>query len=553
MKGTSGPGIYCEYNPCAFNKKGPVGLVVAILKGKCTRHNRPTRCGKRYSYSGQDDDKEMTANTIIGNAGSCRSNSSQSPLGLRPDYYNEIILQESCQCVPIIRFDASLVENPHRQNPTTDDHVNSNNEESLWFYHKEIQRVVDVYFNSGVSLFDKITKSDIFPDISQTYIALPMHYLTPRCTSQDSTSVVTHSNAVLDNSLEKLTSHNLPQHYFSEEYRDKAVALLLSNDSLSINKALQSAGCYDMEMNNPVLKKSVENLISLLHKSISSPMKTPEIHNTYKKAAHHVQISKWNSMDSMKIVGFTAEERKSLIYRHTVLECITEERHIQKIEAAAPSLVNDQIMCNKLKESSLSATIHEAGFNKKQVNNRKNHQGFQRHACDMTLLNGMVNLTVTSRFGHEKRNNYQNYNTEAYYLGDNEFPLQPIPNDTTLEQTYCQIHEESKDELLTKLNAAAKYLADHKSPSQLISNDTALRQTGYFTQEESNDTGYQIYIRIQANLIKRIFLKDATKDRAPFKTIRNTSLASKKISMKTSSIHYSALPRPPSTTNPSIP
>ena len=71
---------------------------------------------------------------------------------------------------------------------------------------------------------------------------LPILYLPINCTSQDSTSVVAYpynrpTNSV-NNSTEEL---HIPQRYFSEKGRNYTVALLLSNDALSIITALQSA------------------------------------------------------------------------------------------------------------------------------------------------------------------------------------------------------------------------------------------------------------------------------------------------------------------------
>lgn len=143
--GTYGRGIYLGNNPLAFHGRGNMGLLVAILKGSSTRVNRKSSRNAQVRNSN---------NTLIGNKLE-RSNSNAHANA--PAFCDEIILQESCQCVPLLRFDASLVD--IYGNPS------SRGNDILWQHHKEMQRVIDLFFNNGE--ISKIQKADIFPVPSQ--------------------------------------------------------------------------------------------------------------------------------------------------------------------------------------------------------------------------------------------------------------------------------------------------------------------------------------------------------------------------------------------------
>merc|ERR1740124_429933 len=124
---TYGDGVYVSTNPFAFHGKyGNVGILVAVLMGNAQR------IMDRSSFHNTARFNEKV-NTIIGNK-KCASGSPETQL------YDEIVLQNSSQCLPLVRFSDILVS-------TTDD--NSPNNDSVWAYHREMQRIVDDCFNNG--------------------------------------------------------------------------------------------------------------------------------------------------------------------------------------------------------------------------------------------------------------------------------------------------------------------------------------------------------------------------------------------------------------------
>lgn len=87
--GYFGEGIYLANNACAFRDRGSVGIIVAILKGKY---------GRVFdSRSGSKNDHYV--NTFIGNKGKRTNHEMNYPW----DYRDEIVLQQSRQCIPIIK------------------------------------------------------------------------------------------------------------------------------------------------------------------------------------------------------------------------------------------------------------------------------------------------------------------------------------------------------------------------------------------------------------------------------------------------------------------
>ena len=109
-----GQGIYTGTNPMAFTKYGELGLVVAILKG--LEHIKE----KRKQQPPSD------VNTIIGNKS-----------GIAP-YEDEVILRQSCQVIPLIKY-------PRYQVLAK----NAAFQDTLWQLHEEIQRLVDEILNSS--------------------------------------------------------------------------------------------------------------------------------------------------------------------------------------------------------------------------------------------------------------------------------------------------------------------------------------------------------------------------------------------------------------------
>lgn len=124
---TYGDGIYTATNPFAFQDRyGEVGLLVAVIKGKTERVKKTSP-----EISGQ-------TNTVIGNKFTDRSQ-----VFFEPDsnqFFDEVVLLESSQCLPLVEFSSSLVSK------TEDDSTGNN---TIWAYHREMQRVVDTFFNDG--------------------------------------------------------------------------------------------------------------------------------------------------------------------------------------------------------------------------------------------------------------------------------------------------------------------------------------------------------------------------------------------------------------------
>ena len=157
QRGTFGPGIYCGNNACAFHKFGPIGFIVAILKGTCKSFSSDFRIGAK---------PDETYNTVIGNKKHISVIGNKKYYDRRliqresdMDFYDEIVLQESSQCVPLIQFNSSLV---------TIYNSEYSGHDIVLTYHREIERAIDECFNSDISKSQKITKYDLFPALGLT-------------------------------------------------------------------------------------------------------------------------------------------------------------------------------------------------------------------------------------------------------------------------------------------------------------------------------------------------------------------------------------------------
>ena len=85
-----GNGIYTANNPFAFQKFGPVGLVVARLKGSCSqRVKKISHIQDGHNYT------SIVGNKILEN----------DPIG----YYDEIVLLESSQVIPLVCFEKEAI------------------------------------------------------------------------------------------------------------------------------------------------------------------------------------------------------------------------------------------------------------------------------------------------------------------------------------------------------------------------------------------------------------------------------------------------------------
>ena len=117
-----GDGVYTGNNPIAFTRYGTVGLLVARLKGRSRRIPH-----KRLIFHQLAPDR--TFDTVIGNKSSNRS-------------HDEVVLADSSQCLPIVKFPTSMIARSLGQNGANNPMVK---------IHIEIQQVVEEFFNGRLS------------------------------------------------------------------------------------------------------------------------------------------------------------------------------------------------------------------------------------------------------------------------------------------------------------------------------------------------------------------------------------------------------------------
>ena len=125
--GVFGDGIYTATNPFAFQGfgGGDTGLLVAVLLGNTQRlaHGANPTANLHGSI-----------NTVIGNKSLLHLNGEPSE---QTKYTDELVLQKSKQCLPLMQFKTSLV-------------LDEAGKDALWKYHEELQRLLDGFFNKGV-------------------------------------------------------------------------------------------------------------------------------------------------------------------------------------------------------------------------------------------------------------------------------------------------------------------------------------------------------------------------------------------------------------------
>lgn len=124
-----GDGVYTATNPYAFYgfNGGKVGLLVAVVLGST----------KRVSYSGRTPNNAAPVNTVIGN----KMRNLPGNMSEDTQFHDEYVLQESRQCLPLVRFDTSLVSSDGRRTQGND---------AVWTHHKELQKLLDQFFNGGI-------------------------------------------------------------------------------------------------------------------------------------------------------------------------------------------------------------------------------------------------------------------------------------------------------------------------------------------------------------------------------------------------------------------
>ena len=128
-----GEGIYTGRNPEAFSQYGDTCILVAILEGR-----------SKYVQHGEFSEG---FDTVIGNKVTPKDLYYSSPL-VDPEYkpfHDEVVLKESGQCLPLLRFSRqdfsySLFDTPDR------------NLQNVWKCHEELQAVLDKFLNGGVSV-----------------------------------------------------------------------------------------------------------------------------------------------------------------------------------------------------------------------------------------------------------------------------------------------------------------------------------------------------------------------------------------------------------------
>lgn len=124
-----GDGIYTANNPFAFRHFGDTGLLVAVVLGNAARVSTGA------AYRG-DPKAGLTGivNTVIGNKGLSNLNGNISEAS---QYTDEYVLQESKQCLPLMKFITSSVSTQAGK-------------DAVWAFHQELQKLLDQQFNKSV-------------------------------------------------------------------------------------------------------------------------------------------------------------------------------------------------------------------------------------------------------------------------------------------------------------------------------------------------------------------------------------------------------------------
>ncbi len=498
--GTYGAGVYLGNNACAFHGRANVGLIVAILKGKC-------EC-----IGGRPSHQNMTINTRIGNKSSYKN-------GPFPNYYDEIVLQDSRQCVPLIKFNSLLVD----PSGSTEGAARTNSNECIWIYHREMQKIVDRYYNGGVTIGERVAKSDIFPGRSKKYSTLlQLTIPSPSNEISATTAGVTTpaTNIVAMEQYEKeMYHHNLPIHFFEEEKRDDAVAYLLKSTSKSTSTtiALKLAGFVDFEASDPILQKNVEEYLTILRKRSASMSSKESLYNKYHTIKTHEAVKdilknpSSTIRSAMKKATFTDRNVVCVDQRYKVLECLaielyraqqthpetkakseTKTEQIEILQAQQKHIDDDlklwnaaHLLVTDITVSKTSALMN-AGYSFTEAQDPSLQLKAQKVMCEIALKVGVVGSSLSTPVSNDTENSSNN--------GTTVFPFTPgtknsIPN--------SNIHS---NEIISKLNQAAASLSNRDTvdiPSIVM----AMEDAG-LTMEEATDSRNQIHVKIKANFIK---------------------------------------------------
>jgi len=203
-----GDGVYVANNPFAFHGKyGNVGILVAVLMGNVERVNKNYYSFRKFETDEVRGECVDKVNTIVGNK-KLRA-VDQSDI----QFYDEIVLQKSCQCLPLVRFSDVLV--------TTND--DSPNNDAIWSYHMEMQRIVDIFFNDG----NKTELVRTFPKPRGLADKIPM-FLPPL---HISTAAPTSISASF------IPMHSQPKHSQQQQHLHQAQHQNMQHQQVNINQS----------------------------------------------------------------------------------------------------------------------------------------------------------------------------------------------------------------------------------------------------------------------------------------------------------------------------
>ena len=128
-----GDGIYTANNPSNFSSYGNIGLVVARLQGTAVRV--PMDMGLARLVSGESPETD-SANTIIGDKTAHGNHWPSS------DACHEFVLRKASQCLPMVKYDGSLLSQP-------------NGLKCIAYLHDELQKIIDDLCNDENAMKSK--------------------------------------------------------------------------------------------------------------------------------------------------------------------------------------------------------------------------------------------------------------------------------------------------------------------------------------------------------------------------------------------------------------
>ena len=183
-----------------------------------------------------------------------------------------------------------------------------------------MQKVVNEFFNSGIPLGHRTTKSDIFPSKRNSFSSLLpprsnfasagaisqiAHTNVPTVAHHKLTSIPNVSKAKASEELLVYLHYNIPHHNYDLETRDNAVAQILLNRQVRIESALKSAGFSDCEASDVFLQRNIIDLVSEICNH-GQRLKSCDIRVNL--AARRLSTKTTSIRKAMEIVGFLSHE-----------------------------------------------------------------------------------------------------------------------------------------------------------------------------------------------------------------------------------------------------